>query len=315
MADCNPNTTLEDFATSLLLSNSPPALRPVSPFQSRSAGDYFHLQSAPVPHAPRSPRSPNSGAFSTPSAHAHIPNVVLAKNLNKAPRAVQIQALELLRTRRIFTRTSVQAAPKAFLFVAVVGAESGGEARVTPHLNDFFYIAHWHDPEDGFANLDEDEDGDGGEAAETASTKSVVKKVEVTRAARGSVFSDADIACLAKSSQEVQVDIDVVRYQMNIISFLRMHRAVAGGISPTATKHLEQLTKCLAPLHRLDYATPALVTLAAKKVYLHRIRTVTPEKERSMQWGSELTAIEAVLDGLGPEDVIDDVLGTVAAPL
>ncbi len=74
---------------------------------------------------------------------------------------MQIQALELLRTRRIFTRTSVQAAPKQFLLVAVVAAESGGEARVTAHLNDFFHMAHWHDPDDGFANLDEEEeDGD-----------------------------------------------------------------------------------------------------------------------------------------------------------
>ncbi len=89
---------------------------------------------------------------------------------------MQIQALELLRTKRIFTRTSVQAAPKQFLFVAVLGAESGGEARVTPHLNDFFHIAHWHDPDDGFAYLEEEWRDD--EDAETASTESVVKKLE-----------------------------------------------------------------------------------------------------------------------------------------
>lgn len=44
---------------------------------------------------------------------------------------------------------------------------------MTDHLNDFFYIAYWHDPEDGFVNLDE---ADGGDNAETASTESVVKK-------------------------------------------------------------------------------------------------------------------------------------------
>ncbi len=100
---------------------------------------------------------------------------------------------------------------------------------------------------------------------------------------------------------------------MNVVSFLRMHRAVAGGVSPAATKHLEQLTKSLAPLHGLDYATPALVVLAARKIYPARLRIVSPPEERSMQWGSELAAIEALLDGIGPEDVIEDVLGTVAA--
>jgi len=103
---------------------------------------------------------------------------------------------------------------------------------------------------------------------------------------------------------------------MNIISFLRMHRAVAGGVSPTATKHFERLAKGLAPFHRIDYVTPALVALAARKVYLHRVRIVEkPEQERSTQWGSSLQAVEAMLEHVGPEDVIEDVLDMVTAPL
>jgi hypothetical protein len=111
--------------------------------------------------------SPTGGA-------ASMANVIIAKNLDVAPKAVQIQALELLRTRRIFTRTSVQAAPKQFLLVAALAARSGGEARVTPHLNDFLYLAHWHDPEDGFVNLEEGYEHSVGGDAETASTESVV---------------------------------------------------------------------------------------------------------------------------------------------
>lgn len=95
---------------------------------------------------------------------------------------MQIQALELLRTRRIFTRTSVQTAPRQFLFVPVLAAGSGGEARVTGHLNDFLFVAHWHDPELGFVNVEEERgDGEGEESDlgaddDTASTGSVVKR-------------------------------------------------------------------------------------------------------------------------------------------
>lgn len=116
-------------------------------------------------------------------------------------------------------------------------------------------------------------------------------------------------------SQRVQVDVDVTRYQMNIVSFLRMHRAVAEGITPSGTKHLDKLMRCLAPLHKLDYVTPALVGLAAKKVYLHRIRITSAESERSVYWGSKVEAVAALLDGLGPEQVVDEVLGMVTAPL
>ncbi len=113
----------------------------------------------------------------------------------------------------------------------------------------------------------------------------------------------------------MQVDIDVTRYQMNIVSFLRMHRAVDQGITPTATKHFGQLMRNLAPLHRLDFVTPALVGLAARKVYLHRIRMTDPDKERSMQWGSRLEAVEAMLQGVGPEEVLDEVMTMVTAPV
>ncbi|KAH7152107.1 hypothetical protein B0J13DRAFT_438580 [Dactylonectria estremocensis] len=309
--DCNSSTTLEDFAAALLIPHqqAPSSTgHSASPFQPNRADSYFVSRPSPSSN----PSAPLSPSLAGPSSSS-IANVVFAKNLDRASQAVQIQALELLRTRRIFTRTSVQTAPKQFVFVPVLEAESGGEARVTPHLNDFLYIAYWHNPEDGFVNLEEYDVGD---AADTASTGSVVKRGAGEDASTGPpLILETEISHLGTLSKQAQVDIDVVRYQMNIISFLRMHRAVAGGLTPTATKHFAQLMRCLAPLHNLDYVTPALVGLAAGKVYLHRIQLTPPGKERSMQWGSRVDAVEALLEDIGPEDVIEDVLGMVTAPL
>lgn len=356
VVECTPNTTLDDFASSLLLqphASSPTTTRSLSPYLSRTPHDsYFPAGHVSFAHssgrlgqpaiAPLTPQTPGP-------SHSQIANVILAKNLDKAPKAVQIQALELLRTKRIFTRTSVQTAPKIFMLVAVLGADSGGEAKVTQHLNDFFYVAHWVDPdEEGFAHLDGDDassisytdDGRADDQASIASTASVVK-----RRSRGSTndllirnspkpltmppsntastgnnnkppaFPAADISHLRQLSLRTAIDIDVLRYQMNLISFLRMHRAVAGGITPQATRHLDQLVRTLAPLHGLEFVTPALVGVAARKVYLHRIKMVEPAKERSMQWGSELGAIQRLLEGWGPEDVVEEVLAVVSAPV
>ena len=55
--------------------------------------------------------------------------------------------------------------------------------------------------------------------------------------------------------------------------------------------------------------------LAAKKVYRHRIKLVTAEDERSMQYGSELTAVEALLDGLTADGIIYEVLNSIEVPL
>ena len=58
-----------------------------------------------------------------------------------------------------------------------------------------------------------------------------------------------------------------------------------------------------------------MVALAAKKIYPHRIEVVTPAKERSMQWGSDIETVTAALEGVGPDVVIDDVLAIVEVPL
>ncbi|RYP24456.1 hypothetical protein DL765_000476 [Monosporascus sp. GIB2] len=420
--DCTPQTTLDDLASAILVSEPRPHAQS-HPYPSRTPysasnsplnthkDSYFHARhgsdgtgnTGPTASYGRTQQPPavrpgfgygfgydsgNGGRAVGGGTKTRIASVIIAKNLDSAPKAVQIQCLELMRTRRLFTRTSVQAAPKQFLLVAVVATapRSGSNdiaGRLTPHLNDFFYIAHWHDPEDGFAHLEERdwEDGDndgyayrdmeaGSEGADAApertsfeSGESVVRRslgttpranadarvgtprsrqdtdyyyddaginnyynYDKLHPGRKPLLGDADLATLALAAREVAVDVDVLRYQQNVVSFLRLHRAVApagpgacgAAITPAATRHLGQLARALAALHGLGYVTPALVGLAARKVYLHRVRVLGPdelERERSMQWGSDRTAIEVLLDGVGPEEVIADVLAEVAAPL
>jgi len=93
-----------------------------------------------------------------------------------------------------------------------------------------------------------------------------------------------------------------------------MHRAVAGGISPRATQHFNLLVRCLAPLHGLEFISPPLVSLAARKIYPHRITISAAEDERSMQYGSELAAVSAMLEGITPAQLIESVLEEVEVP-
>jgi MoxR-like ATPase len=74
--------------------------------------------------------------------------------------------------------------------------------------------------------------------------------------------------------------------------------------------------RCLAPLHNLDFVTPALVSLAAFKIYSHRLELAQKaEDERSVMWGSSPAAVEAYLRQIDAEAVIEEVLSSVKAPL
>ncbi|PBP27461.1 hypothetical protein BUE80_DR001714 [Diplocarpon rosae] len=296
IVDCCEQTSLDDFAHAILSVEHSPT-RSNSSLRTRK-DSYF--RSNPV--FGTTDRSPAGEPLHD---NRTIANVIIAKNLDEAPKQVQLQALELMRTKRIYTRTSVQSAPKRFLFIALLG---GGEGpRLTKHLNEYMFMSHFHDPEDGFPNLEDIyEDRD--------SVSSVVKKSprEVEESLRPTITAN-DVERLSVLADNVTVSVELKRYQQDIISYLRAHRAVASGISAVASQHLEKLMKCLAPLHGLTYVTPSLVALATRKIYPHRIHIVEPKNERSMQWGSDLDAISALLEDVGAEDVIEDVLG-IAGP-
>lgn len=73
--------------------------------------------------------------------------------------------------------------------------------------------------------------------------------------------------------------------------------------------------RCLAPLHGIDYLTPSLIALAAKKVYRHRIVLAAPEDDRSLQYGSDPNAVFQLLKDATSDTIIDSVIGEVEAPL
>jgi len=298
IVDCNDQTTLDDF-TNAILTDPSSSSRAESPVRLRQ--DSYFLHSPAFRSISRSPRSESFADT------RKICEVVIVKNLDEAPKQVQIQALELIKTKRIYTRTSVQSAPKRFLFVAVV---AGGEGpRLTKHLNDHMFISHFHAPEDGFPNLEELE-------SDKDSISSVVRKTSIGGSPSSDpVVSALEIEVLESNMTDITLTPEISQYVQNIITFLRMHRAVRSGVSPSATKHFDKLARSLAPLHGLKYVTPSLVALAAKKIYPHRIHIVDPQNERSMQWGSDIEAVTAALQGVGPDQVIEDVLSSVEVPL
>ncbi|KAF1834663.1 hypothetical protein BDW02DRAFT_323358 [Decorospora gaudefroyi] len=291
--ECDENVTLDDFGVGILIKEEDNEYSP-----KRKSGEV--------------PRSP-SKSFS-PLDTRRIANVVVARDLNQASAQVQIQALELMRGKRNFTRTAVHAAPRPFLFIALAAS---GTSRLTMHLRDQFFISHKHQTDDGLPNLEEGQEKEP-VPEDSASMSSVVHTPRFEGAeqkARVALFPPDDLAHLSSRTSGVKISSEVRAYLHNMVVFMRLHRAVAGGVSALATRHFNTLAHVLAPLHGLDYVSPSMVALAARKIYPHRIIITAPQNERSMQWGSSLDAVKAVLEGVSVEDVVEEVVESVEAPL
>jgi hypothetical protein len=72
--------------------------------------------------------------------------------------------------------------------------------------------------------------------------------------------------------------------------------------------HLIIPGRLLATLHGIDYLTPSIVALAARKAFRHRIVLAEPEDDRSLQYGSDIQAVTKVLAPASPDSILDGVL-------
>ncbi|KAK4546410.1 hypothetical protein LTR36_002087 [Oleoguttula mirabilis] len=280
VVDCSAKTTVDQFSEALLVDV-------IDDFEDavEERNDPTGLSWAP--HRGHSPG--RFGSLSNALDDRRIADVVVAHHLDRAGTNVQVQTLELLRTKRIFTRTSMHTAPKDFLFIVVLSKQ---DARLSHHLHDMFAMSHFHAEEDGLPHLEG--------TWETVTSR---------------LFATEDIKHLRSLADRVKLTGEVAAYLHNIVVFMRMSRFIKGGVTATATRHLRTVALALAPLHGLDYVPPSLIALAARKVYPHRLVLATAETERSLQWGSDPEAVRELLEGLTAEDVIEDVLGSVETPL
>jgi MoxR-like ATPase len=231
-----------------------------------------------------------------------VVNVIIAKDFNRACHDVQIQVMELIRRRRIFSKTTVHPAPKNFLFLPLISTAER-HVPINHHLNDRIFMSHTHAAEDGFPNVEELE-ADYDSTSKSGSSRP--SRLHVTRAALDE---------LQRLGKETSMVPEVRRYLQDIVVFLRMERGVDGGITPYSNVCFVDLAKYLAPLHGIDFVTPSLIQLAAKKVFPHRLTIAQADRERSTQFGSDIDAVKLYVDNLTAESVIDLVLAKVAAPL
>ncbi|KLJ06761.1 hypothetical protein EMPG_17755 [Blastomyces silverae] len=313
--DCSPDTTLEEFSNAILAHDAErPDYDRLSTFTSGEGGR--SVDRLPFGGGRLSLDKASSRVRTSVLDDRKVVNVIIAKNFDRAPDHVQLLALDLIRNKRIYTRTSFHSAPATFLFIPLVESKPLGlPSLLNRHLNDHIFMSYYHDPQNGFMNLEE---SSGWFSDDQGSISSVIRKPSLALSKEFDepyLIREEHIKTLRRLSDNVTLSADVINYLQNIIIFLRMNRGVAGGMTAASTRHFQLLTRCLAPLQRVDYVFPSLVALAARRVYRHRIYVAEPANDRSLMYGSSLKAVDLVLAGASPEMIIEEVLADVEAPL
>ena len=129
----------------------------------------------------------------------------------------------------------------------------------------------------------------------------VVRRRLARRAEEASVRAVADprtVLAMQAGVEAVEVDVDVVRYCVDLAGATRAHPSVEVGASPRGSQALVLVARALAVLSGRDYVTPEDVKEIAVSALAHRL-TLTPQT-----WAS----------GLQPGDVVGALLTTVPGP-
>ncbi|KAJ6119939.1 hypothetical protein N7523_004219 [Penicillium sp. IBT 18751x] len=296
--DCSETTSIGDIQHEILTAEARKSLERPS---------YFRLKTASSSNLSlgMNPRDRSKSPIPSPlPTDINAVNVVIARDFNLVEDDVQGQVLQLMRTKTLVTESGFLNAPEDFLFIALVTRESDQlRPPLKIHLNEQLLISHFHDPSDGYLYLEENE-----YFSDSQLSASSVIHTPKTFEKKMAKIDHLAINKLREASSSVTTSAEVVRYIQDIVVFLRLSRAVAGGVSAKAKNDFARFSKYLAPLHGIDYLTPSIVALAARKVFRHRIIVANPEDDRSLQYGSGLRAVSSVLVDVTPDSILDGVL-------
>jgi MoxR-like ATPase len=232
---------------------------------------------------------PDTGTFDTETGPVFT-NFLLADEINRAPAKVQSALLEVMQERQVTIGGTTFAVPRPFLVMATQNPiESEGTYPLPEAQLDRFLM-----------KILVDYPSAGEEAAVVG--RSLAPEPEVRER-----LSITELAHYAQSATEVMVDRDVIAYAVALAAATRapaehglgdMAQYLEFGASPRGPIGLVQAARVLALLRGRGHVTADDVRDLAADVLRHRL----------------VLSYDALSDGVTADDILERVLGAVAAP-
>ncbi|KAI8050133.1 uncharacterized protein B0P05DRAFT_563210 [Gilbertella persicaria] len=217
-----------------------------------------------------------------------IAQILVMQNLELCDATTQAFLLELMITKELRISNVKYNMPKPFFLVIAVLPQGYNRLSISSQLMDRFFVSY---------NFEQD--------MFLSSNNTLLRQPSSRRFA---LVKQEEIKALADKASKVHVNIDITRYIRDIVVGIRTHPRIKGGLTARCSKDLVAVTKSLATLFERDFLTPDLVTIAAEKVFGHRLH-VLAVNSRDDQMEKE------DMDCNIPSDVIAEILRVIYVPV
>ena len=215
-------------------------------------------------------------------------NLLLADEINRAPAKTQSALLEAMQERQVSIEGTGRQLPQPFLVLATQNpVEQEGTYPLPEAQLDRFLFKVCLD----YPSLEEEERVLELHRGDTAGLSGLLAAVQPV----------ADAAALALAKEEalaVQVEPKVRRYLLELVRKTRDSVHIQLGGSPRASLLLQVASRAVAALEGRDYVIPDDIKALFPCVLRHRL----------------LLTAAAEVEGLGPDEVLRDVLDAVPVP-
>lgn len=237
---------------------------------------------------------PDSGSFRVHKGPAFT-NLLLADEINRASPKVQSALLEAMQERKVSIGDTTHELPAPFLVIATQNpVEQAGTFELPEAQLDRFMLRHRLN----YPTFEEETEvvqrglqlklkrqGDG------AIPMTAFDAIE-----EESPYRIKDLTAAMESVLAVHVSDVFVRDCVELVNLTRNHPELELGCSPRAAIALVNASRARAYIRGRDYAIPEDFLALAEDVVLHRVRLT----------------YEALADGRRGEDVLDEILATLA---
>ena len=215
-------------------------------------------------------------------------NVLLADEINRAPPKTQAALLEAMEERQVTIDGHTMPLSPPFLVIATQNPieQEGTYPLPEAQMDRFLFRLATGYP----ANREQEND--------ILTRRITWQKDDPTADLEPAV----DVASFLELQRSVELNIYVdqvmVDYITQLVRLTRAHPRIAVGVSPRGGLALLKVSRSMALIHGRDFVVPDDVKMVAPDVLAHRI----------------ILNIEDTLEGVRPEEVIDEIVGQVPVP-
>ena len=210
-------------------------------------------------------------------------NIVLGDEINRASPKTQSALLEAMEERQVTVDATTYLLPSPFMVIATQNPiEHEGTYPLPESQLDRFLMRIRMGYPDRRAEL---------EMLDTHATETTFEDLDAVAGPR-------DIEAMTTVARAVHVAPSIKGYLVDLADATRNHQNLALGISPRAVLAMQRAGRARAAALGREFVTPDDIKALAGPLLEHRL-LLTPE---------------ASLSGLGPAEVLEEVLGSVAVP-